>query len=302
MEEKKLQEALASMYGDKAQRDALAELIVEYIEPNHLTTEFIGDILNTRSLNPGDSLVKKVRKGIEVRTLVPGQIALASELTVTDRISYVLDMAVVKVTYNEWELEMGEIGTVQSIRSEMAAKLREHYVNRLFTAIASVWTAGNTPDNFVSVGGAITATALEDAIDEINLRGSAKVVLGSRSAMTPITKFGAFWDDGAGTTEGSQRAIDEVRQNGFLGKYYGVPLMVVEQVFDNVDDDNALVPTDFVLVIGENAGEFITYGEARSSQWNDPAVVPPQWFLQTYQQWGIMIDNAQRVYVIGGLS
>jgi len=302
MEEKKVQEAIASMYADKAQRDALAELIVEFIEPNHLTTEFIGDILDTRSLNPGDSLVKKIRKGIEVRTLVPGQIALASEVTVTDRISYVLDTAVVKVTYNEWELEMGEIGTVQSIRAEMAARLREHYVNRVFTAIASVWTAGNTPDNYVSLGGSITATALEDAIDEINLRGSAKVVLGSRRAMTPISKFGAFWDNASGDVEGSQNAIDEVRQRGFLGRYYGVPLMIVEQVYDNPEDDNALVPEDFILVIGEKAGDFITYGEARASQWNDPAVVPPQWFLQLYQQWGIMIDNAQRVYVIGGIS
>ena len=48
-------------------------------------------LLNTRSLKPGDSLVKKLRKGIEVRTLVPGSIHLASEVTVSERVNYVLD-------------------------------------------------------------------------------------------------------------------------------------------------------------------------------------------------------------------
>jgi len=302
MDEKKVQEAVASMLADSSQRDALAELIVEFVEPNHLTTEFISDILDSRALKPGDSLVKKIRRGIEVRTLVPGSIALASEITVEERIAYVLDTAVVKVTYNEWELLAGDIGTVQSIRAEMAARLREHFVNRLYTAISTVWTAGNTPNNFVSVGGAVTATALEDAIDQINLRGKAKVVLGSRTAMTPISKFGAFWDNAAGDTVGSQNAIDEVRQSGFLGRYYGVPLMIVEQVYDNPVDNVALVPEDFILVIGEKAGSFITYGPTNSSQWSDPAVIPPQWFLQLWTQWGLLIDNAEKIYVIGGLS
>jgi len=98
--EKNYKEAIAELLkaGD---REALAQLIIEYVQPNHLTNDFVSMLLTTRSLNPGDALVKKVRKGIKVRTLVPGSIHLASEITVRDRINYVLDGADVKVTYNE---------------------------------------------------------------------------------------------------------------------------------------------------------------------------------------------------------
>lgn len=97
MDEKQLKESVASLVkgGD---REALAQLLVEYIQPNHITTDFISLLLNTRNLTPGDALVKKVRRGIKVRTLVPGAIQLASEVTVSDRMNYILDAADVKVT------------------------------------------------------------------------------------------------------------------------------------------------------------------------------------------------------------
>jgi hypothetical protein len=79
MDEKKLNEAIASLLKDKSvpAREALAEMIVEFIQPNHITTNFVGMLLNTRALKPGDMLFKKLRKGIKVRTLVPGSIHLA---------------------------------------------------------------------------------------------------------------------------------------------------------------------------------------------------------------------------------
>jgi hypothetical protein len=69
MDELKLKEAYASLVkaGDN---QAIAQLMVEYIEPEHIATDFISMLLNTRSLNAGDSIVKKIRKGIKVHTLV----------------------------------------------------------------------------------------------------------------------------------------------------------------------------------------------------------------------------------------
>lgn len=99
--EKKMAQAVASMMSDPTKRDALAEIIVEFVQPNHLTSDFIAGLLNTRRLKPGDTPVKKVRKGIEVRTLVPGAVHLASEITVSERMNYILDGADVKVTYNQ---------------------------------------------------------------------------------------------------------------------------------------------------------------------------------------------------------
>ena len=302
MNEKQMQKAIASMIADPSKRDALAEIIVEFVQPNHLTTDFISGLLGTKNLKPGDSLVKKVRKGIVVRTLVPGAVHLASEITVSERMNYVLTGADVKVTYNLWELESGEIGTIQEIRSEMAAKLNDHYINRVFTALSTIWSAVNTPNNYTAVGGAVTATSLEDAINYINNHSSgAKAIVGSRAAVTPITKFGAFWTDG--TTVGyDPNDMAQIRKTGWLGKYYGVPIKAVDQIYDNPEDYNALIPTDKILIIGEGVGDFITYGDVKTKQWADMNPTPPQWMLEIYQQFGMIIDNAGGIFVLGNIS
>ena len=297
-----LKQSVASLMKDKSQRDALAEMIIEYVQPNHITVDYISMLLNTRSLKPGDSLVKKLRKGINVHTLVPGSIHLKNEITVSDRVNYILDGAHVGVTYNEWEMENGEIGTVDEIKREMQAKLKDYYYGKVFTALTTVWTAANTPSNYTNMGGAITATALENAIDQINQTTSGvKAVIGTRAAMTPITKFGAFWSDGVNVAV-SDPNVNEIMQRGILGRYYGAPLIALDQVFDNPEDYTPLLPSDKILVIGENVGDFITYGEARTNQYSDPRVIPPQWFLELYQQMGLMIWNASGLYVIGNIS
>lgn len=302
MDEKKLKEGIASLMKE-GKREALAQLLVEYVQPNHITTDFVGMLMNTRALNPGDALVKKVRKGIKVRTLVPGSIHLASEVTVSERINYILDGADVKVTANLWDLDNGDIGTVESLRTEMMAKLRDFYIGKVFTALSTIWTAGNTPDNYTSVGSAVTASALENAIDQINQTTSgAKYIVGTRAAVTPITKFAAFWNDGTHYAPSSEAIINEIMQNGYVGKYYGVPIMALDQVYDNPEDYNALLPSDKILVIGDNVGEFITYGTVLSKEWTDMRPTPPQWYLELYQQFGMIIDNAMGIFVLGNLS
>lgn len=289
--------AYAALAKDSNSREALASLIVEWINPNHVTWDIVGLMLNTRALKPGDALVKKVRKGIEVRTLVPGSIHLASEITVEDRVSYMLDGANVKVRANLWELESGELGTVESIRQEMMSKLADHYLSRVFTALANVWNATNTPDNYIEVA-SLTQAALQDAIDEINYRvGSVRGVFGTRRALSPITTFGGFWTDGS-TTWGSETALEEIRQTGWLGKWYGADIVAFDQVWDNPVDYNPLLPEDIVLVVGDNVGEFITYGDVKTKQWEDMEPTPPYWNLEIYQQYGMIIDRAMGIYVI----
>lgn len=302
MEDKELKEAVAELAKDKNQREALAEMITEWLGVNHITTDFVGMLLNSRSLNPGDSLVKKVRKGLKVRTLVPGSMPLASEITVSERINYVLDGAIITATANQWELESGELGTVESIRSEMMAKFRDFYMNKVFTALSSVWTAANTPLNFTDVSGSgsgvITDTALKNAIDYINeTAGGVRMVVSTRHNLTPVTTFGASWSDGTQDLIVADN-IKEIMATGWLGKFYGAPLLGLTQQYDNPEDYTAMLPTDKVLVIGQNVGEFITYGDVKTQQYDDMKVVPPQWTLSLYQQFGLIVDNARGIYVI----
>lgn len=297
MDELKLKESVASLLksGDKA---ALAQLMVEWIQPQHITTDYISLLLNSKALNKGDSLVKKIRKGLKVHTFTPGAIHLAHEITVTERMNYILDGADIKVTANLWELEAGDIGTVGEIRNEMMAKLRDYYLGKVIAGLGTIWTAQNTPNNFTNVGGALTATALKNAIDRINqTTGGVKAVVGLRSALTPITTFGAGWTDGT-VSQVVPDNIREIMQTGWLGKYYGAPIIALEQVYNNPDDYTPLLPADKVLVIGNNVGDFITYGEVKAKEYTDMRPTPPQWYLELYQEFGMVIDNADGIYVL----
>lgn len=97
--------------------------------------------------------------------MILGSKHLSSEITVTDRINFALEGAQVGVNYNLFELLSGEIGTIADIRREMQSKLTYYYVTRAFTALTNIWTASNTPSNYTSVGGSLTATALKNAIN-----------------------------------------------------------------------------------------------------------------------------------------
>lgn len=303
MEDLKVKEALASLMKDRNERQALAEMMVEYVEPNHTTLDIIGMLMNTRQMNKGDLLIKKIRKGLKVWTHVPGSIPLKGEITLTERTNFVLDMAVIGATANEWELEAGEIGTVESIRNEMSLKLRDYYLSKVFSGLSTIWSAVNTPSNFTSLGGNVTQAALVNAIDAINQTTTgAKVIVGSRSAVQPITSF-TYWHSNSTTgTEMVQSMAEEVMRTGKLGQFYGVPILAIDQVYDNPEDHNKLIPEDKILVLGQNIGEFILYGPARTKEYTDPRPTPPQWNCDISQEFGFIIDNAEGIYVLGDIS
>jgi len=127
--------------------------------------------------------------------------------------------------------------------------------------------------------------------------GGVKAVIGTRAALTPITTFGASWSDGSNAIEVPDN-VREIMQTGWLGRYYGAPLLAVEQVYDNLDDYNTMIPTDKIVVIGQNVGEFITYGDVKYKEWTDMRPTPPYWNLEIFQQFGLCITSAEGIYVL----
>ncbi len=304
MKEQEYREALASLA--KTDREALAAMIVDYVAPQHIAVDYISMLLDTRSLNPGDQLFRRMRRGITVRSFYPGAVHLSNEVTVEDRAWYHLTGLDVRVHVNEWDLASGQIGTMADIEAEMKAKIQDYLINQVITSLGTLWTAANTPNNWVSVGGQLTAAALETAIDSVNYRvGGTKAVVGVKRLMTPITKFAQYQPyTGAPNAWGVPvpSAIEEVRKTGFVGTYYGVPIIGLPQQWDYPTIDRApLLPENFVLVIGNNVGEFITYGEPKWKQWTNFEPTPPTYNIEVYQQWGMMITNQEGVYIIDDL-
>lgn len=245
-----------------------------------------------------------MRRGIEVRQLVPGQTSLASQLTVKEVVNYNLDGAYAEVSQNEWEIESGELGTVDTIRREMMAKLSDFYVTKVLNAMYTLATV-NDSNNFYYVTGPITRTIVEDAIDYIaDTAGAVRAIVGRRTALAPITKFAGYRLPTATEMASPTAAIpvpsalEEIRRTGWFGVYYGANFIALEQVYDNPYDRTPLIKDNMVVVVGDNCGEFITYGDVREDQWTDQSTVPPTWHIRIYQQFGLLFDRVENVAII----
>jgi len=296
----KIKTALASLTRTEESRRELASFIIDWIKPNHLTEDVVSLFLDTRRLMPGDILVKKLLKpNMRVRKFIPGTKHLSDEINVTDRINYVLDGHVVKVMANLWDLERGEIGTVEEIKQEMVSKFVDFYGGRVFDLLTSVWTAANTPSNYAEVAGSLTKTALDTAINRINYRaGGVKAIVGVRNTLLPITEFAGYGTyDSA--TQFSDPILTETLRNGWIGQYRGVNNIIgLEQVWDDPESNSTLIPETFVLVIGNKAGEFVTFGDPTWKEYTDMEPTPPYYIMEVFQQWGLVVDKAEAIYVI----
>lgn len=101
--DEKMKRALAEAARDIVNtngRSAFAQVITEDIRPNHLSFELINTFMPTRQLQPGDSLVRRVRKGFRARTFVPGTMHLADQISMGEIYTYVIDYIIAKTRWS----------------------------------------------------------------------------------------------------------------------------------------------------------------------------------------------------------
>jgi hypothetical protein len=297
---------------------ALAEIITEYVDPVYLTLDIASNFMNTREMRFGELHVKRFKGKYHVQQIVPGQITLGEQITVRDKaVSYNLDILAAKAAYNVLELEHGGPQfSPETVRNDVRKALEEKLVMRTWNALANIWTAANasaltitgaTYSNFIDAGGPLTATALDNAIDHVNYwSGGVKAIIGTEAALAPLSTFGQYrLISGSNTdnyvaingqTPGTFNNVSPFG-NGPKGveSYRGVSNIVrVKQIFDDVEyPPRPLLPNDYILVVGDNIGEFITYGGPQTKEFIDNEPTPPYWNYETWVQFGMMIWQAR---------
>lgn len=312
----------------RTDKRAFAEIITEYVDPVYLSMDLLGNFMGTREMNFGDILVKRFKGKYHVRQIVPGQITLAEQITVRDKaVSMNLDILSAKAEYNVLELEHGGAAfTPEQVREDVRAALREKLLMRTWNALGNIWNStnasaltipGSSESNYLSASsGPLTATLLDKAIDHVNYwSGRVRAIIGTESALAPLTTFGQYRlisgsnTDNYVTLDGRPAGtLQNVSPYGTGPKgvesYRGVSNIVrIPQIFDNSEwPPKPLLPTDFVLVVGENVGEFITYGGPQFKEFVDNRPTPPYWNYETWIQFGMMIWNAKGIVKIGEIT
>lgn len=316
MDRNELQRALAEVApsaGTGAQtsgRSAFSDLIVETIDPNHVGLEVFNAFLTTRSLNIGDSLVKKLRRapGYPVRTMVPGTEHLSDMVFPgVQSITYALDTLITKMRMNLWELRRGELGSIEQFRAEMQLALIDQIVARVSTLIGQTWDGTTSRTNFVdATSTGITIDILDSMIETVLYRaGNVRAIVGSRPALLPIYKNNGVLEYAphSPNTNGIvalPEILMEWKKTGRLASFRGIPLIELPQIYQRSSNnyDKPLIDQSRVLVVGDNAGEVVLYGGVETQESTDLTTEPGDYVLAMWRSYGLILDNLENIGVI----
>jgi len=290
-------------------KSAFAEMITEVVNPNHLSFEILNTFLDTRILQPGDSLVKRVRSNLPVRTFVPGTMHLADQVFTRDVMTYSIDYVIAKIIYHQWELQRGEVETIENLRRDMQSALIDSFVSRAFTLLTTVWNAYSnavTGSHYTVAGAGLTEAVLTAGMEKVLTHaGSIRAIVGTRSALLPVYQnIGIvdhlFQGGTAENTVGIQSFLDEWKRTGRISVYKGAPLVELPQIYSRSAGgyDEKLMPDNYVLIIGDNAGEFILYGDTQTQEYVDLRVEPPDYSLSMWRGYGMLVEKPENIAVI----
>lgn len=216
------------------------------------------------------------------------------------------DQIIVGTQANLWELESGDLATVAQMRSEFASTLQENVAVRVFGLLNTTWNAVTTPSNYTDASSTgITRTVLDNAIEELLDRApSVKAILGTRKALNPIYDFATSVPVNVqtGGTAIPTPQFTEYFTRNLITTYKGIPVVQIPQQFENSLPDirGRQIPTDKIVLVGEDAGTIALMGGVEYQDYTDYTTQPANYVLHAWQQYALLVDAVDRVYVIKG--
>ncbi len=298
-------------------RTAYADLVIETVQPNHLSLDLFSSFMPTVQMNPGDSMGRRVRRGrYPIRSMTPGAKHLTDVLSYQEYYTFMFDRLIAGTSHSVWEIQSGEVGTVEQMRSELRADLFDDLVSRVFNLLTTAWNSTDTPSNYLDLSGSgLTQVGLDAMLETIlNYSGQTKAIIGSRQALLPLYNFAQFKEfvlTGTNTDRFAAvtPAFTEMLGANKISSYKGIPVIEIPQVYRDRLDANAssmawrgtaqrMIPTDKVVVIGGDAGKIALMGGFEYQDYTDPTTQPAKYVLHGWQAYGLVIDDVQQIGVI----
>jgi hypothetical protein len=205
------------------------------------------------------------------------------------------------------EIQRGELGTLDQIRTELRLDLFDEVISRTFNLFTSVWSTTNTPSNFTNaVSTGLTATNLDNAMENVIERsGSVRAIIGTRRSLLPLYGFASYRefllsDSSTRVAPYMEEVLLERYRTGKIGTYNGALIVEIPQVLEKrlPNMDRKLVRDDVVVVVGENPGSVVLFGETQTQDHIDTTKQPPDYVLHNWQEFAFMIDNPEGIHII----
>ncbi|MCX7861309.1 MAG: hypothetical protein N2385_14555, partial [Chloroflexus sp.] len=189
----------------------------------------------------------------------------------------------------------GDVPAIGELRTQLARDLMTQIASNVFNRLSTIWNEADVPD-LHDTGTALTKTALDTLIANVEQRAPVRAIVGTKEALRPLFTFAGYVTVGS-TPLAIPRQLQEYGDTGMVREYLGIPVVILPQVMANTlpNPSKKLVRSDIVLVIGQEAGVIGLKGEMQTQEHIDTSVQPADYYLHVWQHYGIAITARERV-------
>lgn len=303
---KQVAEAIATIGQNHFGPSKYAEMVVSLADPNHLALSLFSRIMPTRQANPGDTTVKRIRRGrYPVFSMVPGTAHLVGQVSYLDTYNWVFDRLITGARESTWNLRDNPLVSTAKLRSDMQADLVDNLVGRVFDLLSTVWNTSDTPNNYLQTA-ALTFSQLDTIMENvIDVNGDVAAIMGTRKALLPIYNFAGFREytvTGGSTPTAFEipGVLEERWRTNKVSTYNGAPLIEIPNVYSNSYPSlrNKLIPDDKIIVVGKDAGEILLYGGFETQEYTDFTIQPADYQVHGWQAYGMVVTDVEAIGVI----
>lgn len=281
-----LEKLLAEMGRTEDGRQELAETVAIYIDKVWPKYDIAPMIADSKSFRYGEKPEFKMKKkGITAYVIAPNSYVPKSRNTDT---SFYMDFESISVRPEAHiaEIEAGRATSIAELVSDAQEAIGNTIAAKVYTLLGQVYNETATPDHFVACTTTLDPVALNESIDMVTYRtGIRPVIIGDALLTGQITDFTGY----------SEVAKEEIRTQGYIGKYRGANIVALPEITDEMTG-GIIFPKNRLYIVSRKIGYTATYGPSRAGQ--ETNLDDWSWNMRLDRSWGFVVTDKDGLYVV----
>lgn len=284
---KQCQQIVAEMMKTEDGRIQLAEIIEIALVDAYNKFDLAPYIFDKKHFEYGDKPVFKThKKGIKAYWSAPNSYIPKSENYSTE-ITMTFESLGVRPTALLSDLKTGRIDSLAQLMSDGQEALTNALYEKVYRVLAQTYNSTKNADNFATTN-ALNGDTLKKAVNHVRKKvGGNPVIIGDFDLCSVIETFDGYADN--------EHVQDELREQGYLGKFKGCPIFYLPEILDPVTQ-KSIVPTNKLFVVGRTIGDMADYGTPDTLQEID--INDKSWSSRTDMEVGFVVTKPEGLYVI----
>ena len=281
------QNLLAEMMKTEQGRNEVAEIITIALEDTYNKFDLTPMIFDTKHFNYGDKPTFKThKKGIIAYWAAPNSYIPKSR-NYTTEITMEFENLGVRPEALLSELKTGRLDSLASLIMDGREAINTELYRKVYEVLAQAYNSTKNKTNYASTN-ALSKDVVDAGINHIRKKVSGTpVIVADFDLCTKLETFDGYKDN--------ENVQDELRNQGFLGKYRGCPIIYLPEILDPVTQQS-IVPTDKMFIVGRKVGVAGDYGDTDFMQETD--INDKSWNCRIDREVGYCVTKPEGLYVI----